>query len=697
MTDTESVPTVGSRIGRYLIIREVAQGSIGSLFIAEREVGEGVGYGLARVVSLPSELPAHDEQSIADAIWDSTHLNHELALRVADVITGKGWITLIHEHSEGSLLSYLLSCARQNRGAFPAKVASRMALDVIEGLEQSRDLCASAGIPWRPGSVSPGSLLLGPDGRVRAMDGQITAAVLRVPTLRNRSGVAAHAAPELLDETREPSERADVFSIGVLLWELLTGQPLFAEQGSSTGLGHGSKVPKLTQAVPAGVKVPQGLVHTVHTALEADPSRRQSSLRELAVAIVMGVEDVSTYEQVLEFTDGLLLASASDAPAAAASEAPPEVAPTSGPAAGPIIFSVETPAARTDASAPSAEAVQSAAATAAAKLEQEPASTDSSREQPKPHSDVERPNPDAQDEVTGQRTTLDASTASTPGSSLESTPVPSDADASVHRQKLGTLPGYGEDKRDPNVASSPIATASVSVTPPVSAAAAVEQPRPSRPAEGPSGSEPTPSVPPPSTGPFRLVHDEPFVPIAVKPVQAVGDPEPSSKPAQQSSSRPPTSAAPGAALVANSEPAMPSVMPKRTVQLSMGTIVFGILTTVLAVVVVMLIIQQRPPVNAGDAPVATGKAGVSPAERAQQPHAVAEEPVAAVSPAAAVAALPIDAGVASPVGAKADHHKHASGTPAKSTGKTVAAESDTRTESKPTEQPTNRHFIPNEL
>ncbi len=784
VTDTDTVPTVGSRIGRYLIIREVAQGVLGPLFIAEREVGEGVAYGLARVVNLPPDLPAHDEQSIADAIWDSTHINHELALRVADVITGKGYITLIHEHSEGSLLSYLQTCAQRSQGAFPAKVASRVALDVIEGLEQSRDLCANAGIPWRPGSVSPSSLLLGPDGRVRAMDGQITAAALRVPTLRRRPGVAVYAAPELLDDTREPNERTDVFAVGVLLWELLTGRSLFAEQGSSSGLGHGFRVPKVAQSVPPGTKVPQGLVHTVHTALEADPSRRQASLRELAVAIVMGVEDVSTYEQVLEFTDGILLAAASDPPAAppvpAAAESAVEpaeksvdAAPLSGPVAGPVIFSVETPAA-----AVAAELTAPSESTPASG-EPAPKSRDSENRPTMPSEEfVNAPCGDDMGAALDSRPTPGAAAASTatplsPDSAVApANPEVAAAPASPEFAVAPANPEVAAAPANPEVAAAPanpevvaapanpevvaapanpeVAVASASTTTPLSpdsaaapaevAAASVnpevaaasaspeadeitgrrtaltdagapsssgvapaqqrdETPSAEHrqrlgtlPGHGEDGAQPSPSVPPPSAGPFRLVHDEPFVPIAVKPVQVIRDPEPA-KPSQPPSSSPPSPASAPAAPVATSEPAMLSVSPKRTVQLSLGTIVFGILTTVLAVVVVMLVIQQRSPDQAANARAAPDRAATPAAGHAEQSSDRVEGEPARPAP----AAVPLtDAGSGAPAAARGDNRKHSSAMPNKPGNKPAAAESDTRTDSK-AEQPPSRNFIPNEL
>ena len=694
MTDVNSIPTIGSRIGRYLIVREVAQGTLGPLFIAERDVGDGVAYGLARVVMLPSELPPQDEQALADAIWDSTHVAHDLVLRVADVVTDTGSLSLVHEHAEGSLLEYLQACAMGSVTAFPAKVASRIALDVIEGLEQSRDYCASAGIPWRPGTVSPGSLLLGPDGRVRAMDGQITAAALRVAAMRQRAGVAAYAAPEMLDDTREPSERSDVFAVGVLLWELLTGRLLFCEQGSAVNLGRSFKVPKVAQSVPAGTKVPQGLVHTVHTALEADPLRRQSSLRELAVAIVMGVEDVSTYEQVLEFTDALLLPSTEAAPAEPASSGSATVqahgtaasnvftVETPGPAAvpvpavatpvtsDPLVFSVT--------SAPATETNSVAAQTPASVATAEPPE-EITGEQPAAKVDSPPPAPAAEA----------AAAVSLPSNAVAA------AEASGFRDKLGTLPGHGsQGKSEIYSQSTPAASAAGQVTSLkdiVNPPPAQETGRQSAPPDANKGntSPGAHSVPP---SPFKLAEDEPVQVAVIKPVQ-VGESTRATP-----SSKPPSSK-PLVALGPN-EPSdsmgIPSAAPAgRTIQLSLGTVVFGILTTVLAVVVIMLVLQRsnKPDV----APVASIKPGTPAAQPAAMPQGLAPR-ASAVDPTGTVVPAGDTSEMAQSPAGKADHHKHGLTGPGKPGGKSGPNDTDNHnTDSKQPEQPSKGHFIPNEL
>jgi hypothetical protein len=128
----------------------------------------------------------------------------------------------------------------------------------------------------------------------------------------------------------------------------------------------------------------------------------------------------------------------------------------------------------------------------------------------------------------------------------------------------------------------------------------------------------------------------------------------------------------------------------------MGTIVFGILTTVLAVVVVMMVLQ-RSHGNAAEAPAvsAPNRVGVSSGERTEQQNLAAAEAVASnrVPPPAPI----VDAGIAAAGAAKADHHKHASATPNKAGSKPAASEGDPHgTDTKTTEQP-NRHFVPNEL
>ena len=677
VTEPESAPIAGSRVGRYVIIREVAQGTFGPLYIAEREVGEGVLHGLARVVSLPPGLPAKDEQTLADAIWDSTNLAHDLVIRVADVVTGKSWLTLIHEHSEGSLLEFLQRCAEEIKRPFPAKVAARIALDVVEGLEQSRDYCASAGIPWRAGSVAPGSLLLGPDGRVRALDGQITGAALRVAALREQPSAAAYAAPEMLDDTREPNERSDVFSIGVLLWELLTGRNLFGDKANAADLGRTFKIPKISHSLPEGTKVPQGLVHAVHTALESEPLKRQASLRELAVAIVMGVEEVATYAQVIDFTDSILEPRSDE-------ESRPAAVPE------PAAFQ-EMPPAQVDlpveqTPVPVMPPVQGAAVAEVPLLDRPLAREVPLVQQP------EVPLVQQPEVPLVQQPQVAAAPSDTHSESVTESLPP-------RRDKLDTLPGQGAHRPAEVELRS-------SVAPTPTPAGMRPQPETLPQDPGPPATvdlaqiiaqaAPSPSTRPPAQ-PFRLVSEEPFVPVAVQPVQTVSDPPSSSSASGNAEALRRESARPAPALTwddAGSANAVPGPTKKRTLQLSMGTLILGFSTTVLAVIVIMLAMQRGS--ASRDAPPASSAVALGSAP----PNVPGAQPVEVANPEKPTAenGTQTDAGIAASAGAKADHHKRAAKDQGKAPGKSGATEDEpSSSDSKAAGPSPNKHYIPNEL
>ena len=653
-------------------------------------------HGLARVVALPPGLPAKDEQTLADAIWDSTNLTHDLVLRVADVVTGKGWLTLVHEHSEGSLIDFLQRCIEELKSPYPAKVAARIALDVIEGLEQSRDHCAAAGIPWRPGSVAPGSLLLGRDGRIRALDGQITSAALRVPALRAQPGATAFAAPEMLDDSKEPSERSDVFSIGVLMWESLTGKTLFGEKCNALDLGHSFKVPKITQSVPEGVKVPQGLVHAVHTALEAEPLKRQASLRELAVAIVMGVEEVATYEQVIEFTNSILEPRPDERP-----EAPPpeQLLPQHTPAppfAAAAVPDVEESHPHTPPTPMAAAAVPDAEGshphtppTPMVVPETQEAVAPVAVAPVSPAAEV----PLLRTSPLSERPPPPAPVAEAPpaqAAPVAQEPIAESAEALQRppREKLDTWPGQG---------SPPPAEAAIAGTPgSIGAHAASEaiapaltpSPQPADSVAARVPSSPAPSPQPPSE-PFRLVSDEPFVPLAALPVQPVGDTPSQARPSEAPAVTP-SRPAPAQAWGDSTQSESPLAVPKkRTLQLSVGTLILGFSTTVLAVIVIMLVMMRSQGPVSKEAPrPPQPAASETPAPRVGQPVEVANMGSPTVGN-----AVQSDAGVS--MGTRPDPHKRAAKDQGKSPGKSTAPEAESG-ELK-AGQPPSKHYIPNEL
>jgi hypothetical protein len=145
---------------------------------------------------------------------------------------------------------------------------------------------------------------------------------------------------------------------------------------------------------------------------------------------------------------------------------------------------------------------------------------------------------------------------------------------------------------------------------------------------------------------------------------------------------------------ASSANAVPGLPKKRTLQLSMGTLILGFSTTVLAVIVIMLAMQRgssskdaTPTSSAAALESATPSApGAQPAEVANPEKPTAENGTQA------------DAGIAASAGPKVDHHKRTAKDQGKASGKSGSTEDEPASgESKAAGQPPNKHYIPNEL
>ncbi len=274
------------------------------------------------------------------------------------------------------------------------------------------------------------------------------------------------------------------------------------------------------------------------------------------------------------------------------------------------------------------------------------------------------------------------------------TPEPSAEAAPAPRDKLDTLPGQGSVRAvaadttqadsHPGIAAQP--RPEVVTTTPTPSPVLVQ------PAPADIPSTPAANLQPPAQ-PFRLVSEEPFIPLPMQPVQPVGD-APSQAQANAGGqdypvipSRPaPAQAGDDSALAEQ----LPGLQKKRTLQLSVGTLVLGFSTTVLAVIVIMLVMMRSQSPSSKEAPAPT---------RASAPESLspgAEQPVEVSNTGNTVAnAVQSDSGVAVPLGAKPDPHKRAAKDPGKLPGKPTASEAEPG-DSK-AGQPPNKHYIPNEL
>jgi TolB-like protein/Flp pilus assembly protein TadD len=271
---------IGSRIAHYEIVAELGAGGMGVVYEArDTRLGRPVA-----IKALPPELarsPERVERFRREATAVAA-LNHPNIVTVHGVEERDGWQFLVMEKVEGRRLDALLP----PRG-MALDALLRLAIPMADALAAAHD----RGIVHR--DLKPANVMVTSEGRVKLLDFGLakllpqagapndddatrTAALTRDGALM---GTAPYMSPEQL-QGREVDARSDVFSLGVVLWEMAAGRRPFRAD-SAVGLATAI----VRDAPPAlGVvrpDLPRQLGRIVDACLEKEPERRFQTARDV--------------------------------------------------------------------------------------------------------------------------------------------------------------------------------------------------------------------------------------------------------------------------------------------------------------------------------------------------------------------------------------------------------------------------------
>jgi serine/threonine-protein kinase len=277
---------VGECIGNYQIVQRLGEGGMAAVYLATHpELGRRVA-----VKVLNPDLARSDQmvQRFFNEARAASGIGHRGIVEVFDLGTlPSGAPYIVMEHLDGESLAERMT----RSGRLPLEVAAEIA-----GQAASVMVAAHArGIVHR--DLKPDNLFLVPDplfpGRelVKVLDFGIAKLAQRPADRgeqRTRTGVILgtprYMSPEQCRESRDVDHRTDVYSLGVVLYEMLAGAPPFVS-GSWGELAHmhiGVMPPALKTHMP---DVPANVADIVHRALEKDPAARFQSMGELETAL----------------------------------------------------------------------------------------------------------------------------------------------------------------------------------------------------------------------------------------------------------------------------------------------------------------------------------------------------------------------------------------------------------------------------
>jgi serine/threonine protein kinase len=230
--------SVRSRLRRYEILRRIASGGMGTVYLG-RVVGAG---GFERRVAIKAMHPhiARDPAAVAmflDEARLAARIHHPNVVATLDIDQGEDGLFLVMEYVEGVTVRNILSALRRGDVAGPLSLALRLMLDTLAGLHAAHELTDDQGAPLHlvHRDVSPANLLVGVDGITRITDFGIVQAATRLGESADSGeikGKFGYISPEQLRAA--PVDRtSDVYSAGVVLWEMLTGTRAF--RGDNAG------------------------------------------------------------------------------------------------------------------------------------------------------------------------------------------------------------------------------------------------------------------------------------------------------------------------------------------------------------------------------------------------------------------------------------------------------------------------------
>jgi eukaryotic-like serine/threonine-protein kinase len=273
---------VPATVGGYELLQRVAVGGMAEVFLARR-VGPD---GFEKRVALKRILPhlAKQQDFVAmflDEAKLAAALDHPHIVHIHDFGRDGDAYYLAMEYVCGEDLSALWRRAKELGEPLPAGDVATILIAACDALEHAH----AQGVVHR--DVTPGNLLVSYDGVVKLADFGIAKSQAAASRAQTNVGTLKGKVPYMSPEqarARPLDRRSDLFSLGVVAWELLTGKRLFHRRSELDMLRavQMSDVPPLASV---RADIPAALAAAIETVLEHDVDNRWESAAEFAQAI----------------------------------------------------------------------------------------------------------------------------------------------------------------------------------------------------------------------------------------------------------------------------------------------------------------------------------------------------------------------------------------------------------------------------
>ncbi len=272
-------------IGDYILEEKIATGGMAEIFKAKRKGVEG----FEKTVVVKRILPSvAEDREFIDMLIDeakiASQLSHPNIVQIFDLGKKEGSYFIAMEYVHGKDLRTILKTLSSRGRLLPFELSAYIGMKICDALYYAHNKKDSSGRPLKivHRDVSPQNILISYDGDVKLTDFGVAKASTKLhQTVAGQiKGKMLYMSPEQSKGSKEVDFRSDIYSLGCVLFEMITGKKLFMADSEMAVLEKVQKG-KIVKPTKLNPEVPAQLESIVLKALKPRPSERYQSALEM--------------------------------------------------------------------------------------------------------------------------------------------------------------------------------------------------------------------------------------------------------------------------------------------------------------------------------------------------------------------------------------------------------------------------------